>query len=183
MQQIARCLLQEGVAAGIKPTFHQQVYLPEFIRAHAEGKFFAFRSSESSGPKRSYQARHRQEVLLSVFPFALLFMVCHLVPPQYVNVNLHLHNCQVQFLAGWYKYFPWPKRRLHPSRSAAANRCANYRKQRLKSWGSTGLKAQRFPASRSTPDSLRAPSTAAFMTRTRCLKPPFWECWSGKTKE
>src|SRR5579864_3824843 len=34
MQQIARCGLQKGFAAWIKPTFHQYVYLAEFIRAH-----------------------------------------------------------------------------------------------------------------------------------------------------
>src|SRR6478672_498303 len=98
MQQIARCRLQKSFAARIKSAFHQQIYLPEFIRAHAQCEFFALRASESSGPKRPYQPRHCQKALLAFFPFALLLMVCHWVlPPRYVNVNLHLHNCQVEF--------------------------------------------------------------------------------------
>ena len=77
MQQIARCRLQEGFAARIKPPFHQQVYLPEFVRVHAHRKFLSFRPSESSGSKRAYQARHFQKTFLAIIYLALLFVVRH----------------------------------------------------------------------------------------------------------
>src|SRR5579859_74805 len=77
MQQIARCRLQKGLAARVKPTFYQKVHLFELVRGHAQGKSCAFRSAESACSKRPYQARHLQESLLAFLSFALLFMVCH----------------------------------------------------------------------------------------------------------
>jgi hypothetical protein len=77
MQQIARCGLQEGVAARVKSLLHQKIYLLKFIRIHGQLKFFTLCARESPGTRRAYQARHCQEALLPVFPFALLFMVCH----------------------------------------------------------------------------------------------------------
>ena len=77
VQQITRRRLQKGFAARVKPLLHQEIYLRKFIRVHGQLKRFTFCAREGPGPKRAYQARHRQEALLPVFPFALLFVVCH----------------------------------------------------------------------------------------------------------